>query len=119
MLVRYFAAACAAPGVQEEHSDLPEGTFFEELIAAKLSVERSDGYSADTPSLAGVIPQRSFLRNEVALRDRFAALRPGMSLTSCRHSRADSASATELSEDLIPVDTAAAVEGGEARTMGN
>lgn len=94
MLVRYFAAACAAAGVQEEHFDLPEGTTFEELIAAILAVERIDGYSAGTPSLAGVIPQCSFLRNEVALR---TALRPsvwGMSSTSCRRSRADSASAT-------------------------
>lgn len=77
MLVRYFAAACAAAGVQEEHFDLPEGTTFEELIAAILAVERIDGYSAGTPSLAGVIPQCSFLRNEVALRDRSAALRLG------------------------------------------
>jgi molybdopterin synthase sulfur carrier subunit len=77
MLVRYFAAASAAAGVQEEHFDLPEGTTFEELIAAILAVERCDGYSAGTPSLAGVIPQCSFLRNEVALRDRSAALRLG------------------------------------------
>lgn len=77
MLVRYFAAACAAAGVQEEHFDLPEGTTLEGLVAAMLAVERSVERSAGTHSLAGIIPRCSFLRNEVALRDRSAALRLG------------------------------------------
>jgi molybdopterin converting factor small subunit len=70
MLVRYFAAARAAAGVEAEHLDLPDGTTLDGLIAAMLAVERPDG----TLSLAGVIARSSFLRNEVALRDRHAAL---------------------------------------------
>ncbi len=56
MLVRYFAAACAAAGVQEEHLDLPEGTTLEGLVAAMLAVERSVERSAGTHSLARIIP---------------------------------------------------------------
>lgn len=77
MLVRYFAAAAAATGVNEEHFDLPEGTTLEGLVAAMLAVERSVERSAGTHSLAGVIPRCSFLRNQTALRDRSAALKPG------------------------------------------
>jgi len=40
MLVRYFSAACAAAGVEEEHHDLPEGTALDGLIAALLAVDR-------------------------------------------------------------------------------
>lgn len=77
MLVRYFAGACAAAGVEEEHLDLPDGTTLEGLIAAMLAVERSGERSAGTHSLAAVIPRCSFLLNEVALRDRSAAISPG------------------------------------------
>lgn len=77
MLVRYFAAACAAAGVEEEHLDLPDGTTLEGLIAAMLAVERGGERSAGTPSLSAVIPRCSFLLNEVALRDRSAALSRG------------------------------------------
>lgn len=40
MLVRYFAAACAAAGVQEEHLDVPDGTTLDGLIAVMLTVDR-------------------------------------------------------------------------------
>ncbi|MEW1820283.1 MoaD/ThiS family protein [Arthrobacter sp. NPDC080031] len=73
MLVRYFAAARAAAGVEEEHHDLPEGTGLDGLIAAVLAVERPEP-PAGTPPLARIISRSSFLRNEVAVRDRSAAL---------------------------------------------
>lgn len=73
MLVRYFAAARAAAGVEEEHYDLPEGTGLDGLIAAVLAVERPEP-PAGTPPLARIISRSSFLRNEVAVRDRSAPL---------------------------------------------
>ena len=77
MLVRYFAAACAAAGVEEEHHDLPEGTTLDGLIAAILAVDRRVERSIGTFSLAMVIDRSSFLRNEVALRDHSAKLSTG------------------------------------------
>jgi len=63
MLVRYFAAACAAPGVEEEHHDLPEGTALDGLIAAILAVDRRIERSTGNFSLAMIIDRSSFLRN--------------------------------------------------------
>lgn len=73
MLVRYFAAARAAAGVEEERHDLPDGTNLDGLISAVLAVERPDP-PAGTPPLARIIQRSSFLRNEVAVRDHAAAL---------------------------------------------
>lgn len=73
MLLRYFAAARAAAGVEEEHHNLPEGTSLDGLITALLAVERPEP-PAGTPPLARIISRSSFLRNEVAVRDRSTAL---------------------------------------------
>ncbi|GAA4041668.1 MULTISPECIES: MoaD/ThiS family protein [Arthrobacter] len=73
MLVRYFAAARAAAGLEEEHHDLPEGTSLEGLLTVLLAVERPEP-PAGTPPLARIISRSSFLRNEVAVRDRSAPL---------------------------------------------
>ena len=73
MLVRYFAAARAAAGVEEEPHNLPEGTGLDGLIAALLAVERPEP-PAGTPTLARIISRSSFLCNEVAVRDRSSAL---------------------------------------------
>ena len=75
MLVRYFAAAGAAAGVEEERHDLPEGTTLEGLIVALLALDRSER-PADAPSLPAVISRSSFLCNEIAVRDRALVLRP-------------------------------------------
>lgn len=77
MLIRYFAAARAAAGVEEEHLELPDGTTLEGLINAVLAVERGTERPEGTLSLAGVIARSSFLRNEVSMRDRHAALGAG------------------------------------------
>jgi molybdopterin converting factor small subunit len=77
MLVRYFAAACAAAGVEEEHHDLPEGTALDGLIAALLAVDRRIERSSGNFSLAMIIGRSSFLRNGVALREHGAKLGTG------------------------------------------
>ena len=68
MLVRYFAAARAAAGVEEELHALPEGTSLEGLLEAALAVERA-APPEGTPTLARIVARSSFLRNEVAVRD--------------------------------------------------
>lgn len=73
MLVRYFAAARAAAGVEEERHVLPEGTSLEALLEAALAVERPLPPEG-TPTLDRIVARCSFLRNEVAVRDRSAPL---------------------------------------------
>lgn len=73
MLVRYFAAARAAAGVEEEVHLLPEGTSLEALLEAALAVERPLPPEG-TPPLERIVARSSFLRNEVAVRDRSAPL---------------------------------------------
>jgi molybdopterin converting factor small subunit len=68
LLVRYFAAARAAAGVEEEIHPLPEGTSLEALLEAALAVERPMP-AEGTPTLARIVARSSFLRNEVAVRD--------------------------------------------------
>lgn len=75
MNVRYFAAARAAAGVEEELFDLPAGTTVEALLRAVLDVERP-APPAGTPALARLLARSSFLLNEVAVRDRTVLLSP-------------------------------------------
>lgn len=75
MNVRYFAAACAAAGVEEEHFDLPAGSTMGMLLYAVLDVVRPappDG----TPPLAPLLSRSSFLLNEVAVRELSVMLEP-------------------------------------------
>jgi molybdopterin converting factor small subunit len=74
--VRYFAAARAAAGVEEEQFDLPTGATVSDLLEAVLSVERAEP-PAGTPPLPRILSRSSFLLNEVAVRDRSVALNPG------------------------------------------
>ena len=76
MKVRYFAAARAAAGVDEERFELPAGATVESLLAAVLDVERPQP-PAGTPPLARIIARSSFLLNEVAVRDRTVVLSEG------------------------------------------
>lgn len=75
MNVRYFAAARAAAGLEEEKFDLPEGATVAELLEAVLSVERPEP-PAGTPPLARILSRSSFLLNEVAVRDKATVLGP-------------------------------------------
>ncbi|MFE4836618.1 MoaD/ThiS family protein [Arthrobacter sp. NPDC056691] len=76
MNVRYFAAARAAAGVDEERFELPAGSTVEALLAAVLGVERP-GPPAGTPPLDRILARSSFLLNEVAVRDRTTLLAAG------------------------------------------
>ncbi|MFS0716084.1 MoaD/ThiS family protein [Arthrobacter sp. 1P04PC] len=73
MIVRYFAAARAAAGVDEETFQLPEGADVAGLLEAVLAVDRPVP-PAGTPPLARLLSRSSFLLNEVAVRDRATAL---------------------------------------------
>ena len=68
MNVRYFAAARAAAGVDEERFDLADGDTLADLLEAILAVERPEP-PAGTPPLARILSRSSFLLNEVAVRD--------------------------------------------------
>ena len=76
MNVRYFAAARAAAGVEEERFELPDGATVDSLLAAMLAVERPEP-PAGTPPLARILSRSSFLLNEVAVRDRTTVLADG------------------------------------------
>ena len=76
MNVRYFAAARAAAGVEEELFDLPSGATVADLLRAVLTVGRAEP-PAGTPPLQRILSRSSFLLNEVAVRDRTAVLNPG------------------------------------------
>ncbi len=75
MNVRYFAAARAAAGVDEERFDVSDGATLESLLAAILAVKRPEP-PAGTPPLARILSRSSFLLNEVAVRNASAALNP-------------------------------------------
>jgi molybdopterin converting factor small subunit len=74
--VRYFAAARAAAGMEEERFELPAGATMADLLDAVLAVERAEP-PAGTPPLHRILSRSSFLLNEVAVRDRATALSPG------------------------------------------
>jgi molybdopterin converting factor small subunit len=74
--VRYFAAARAAAGVEEEQFELPAGATVDALLEAVLAVSRPEP-PAGTPPLPRILSRSSFLLNEVAVRDRTVALAPG------------------------------------------
>ena len=75
MHVRYFAAARAAAGMEDEHFDLADGDTLASLLEAILAVERPEP-PAGTPPLGRILSRSSFLLNEVAVRNHSAALKP-------------------------------------------
>lgn len=74
MNVRYFAAARAASGVEEERFDLAAGATVADLLEAVLSVERPEPPTG-TPPLPRILSRSSFLLNEVAVRDHSVVLK--------------------------------------------
>lgn len=81
MHVRFFAAAAAATGVEEQRVDLASlaGTSsftladLSELLVASFPASAS----SHTPPLAEILTRCSFLLNEVSTRDLSLALSPG------------------------------------------
>ena len=76
MNVRYFAAARAAAGQDEETYDLEPGATVADLLGAVLSVQRPEP-PAGTPPLPRILSRSSFLLNEVAVRDHSVVLKAG------------------------------------------
>lgn len=70
--VRYFAAARAATGLNEERIELPVGTSLAQLLRR---IEERHG-----DALAQVLRRSSFLLDEIAVRDIQCAARPGSTL---------------------------------------
>ncbi|AJT40560.1 MoaD/ThiS family protein [Psychromicrobium lacuslunae] len=68
MIVRYFAAARASVGVDQESLDLPSGTTFAQLLI-ELASRHPESASDSAPRLAELLPRCSFLGNEVVLRE--------------------------------------------------
>jgi molybdopterin synthase sulfur carrier subunit len=68
MLIRYFAAAKAAVGVEQETLELFEGAALSDVVH-RLTELHPGAAAAQTPSLAKILARSSFLRNEVALRN--------------------------------------------------
>ncbi|MEW1821499.1 MoaD/ThiS family protein [Arthrobacter sp. NPDC080031] len=68
MLIRYFAAAKAATGVEQETLEFSDGAVLTEVVRhlIKLHPGTEVGHA---PTLAKILARSSFLRNEVALRD--------------------------------------------------
>lgn len=66
--IRYFAAARAAAGIESETKSVPDGTTLIELV---------DAIAKRSAKLDEVLARCSYLRNEVAVRDREVVLRSG------------------------------------------
>ena len=81
MNVRFFAAAAAASGVEEQRVDVGALAETEPFTLAGLSgllVESfPDSASGHTPPLAEILPRCSFLVNEVSTRNLAHQLSPG------------------------------------------
>lgn len=78
MQVRFFAAAAAATGVEEQHIDVAahSGTraFTLADLSALLVAHHPASASSHAPALEQVLTRCSFLLNEVATRDLSAVL---------------------------------------------
>jgi molybdopterin synthase sulfur carrier subunit len=67
--IRYFAAARAAAGVEAEPLELADGATVDDVLAAVRARHGAE--------LTRVLDRCSFLLDEVAVRDRAAAVPPG------------------------------------------
>lgn len=81
MLVRFFAAAAAATGLEEQRINLPAGPGTEPFRLADLSALLETSFpvsaSSHTPPLSDLLSRCSFLLNEVSTRDLAMTLKPG------------------------------------------
>lgn len=77
MNVRFFAAAAAATGVEEQRVELTSRPFTLLDLSDYLVAGFPVSASSHTPPLAEVLTRCSFLVNEVATRDLSTVLSPG------------------------------------------
>jgi molybdopterin synthase sulfur carrier subunit len=81
MDVRFFAAAAAATGVEEQQVDLAAGAGTGPFTLADLSTLLASSFpesaSAGTPPLSELLTRCSFLVNEVSQKNLSAVLEPG------------------------------------------
>ncbi|WP_104091380.1 MoaD/ThiS family protein [Arthrobacter sp. GMC3] len=77
MKVRFFAAAAAATGVEEQQVDLAGSVVTLADLSTLLVTSYPDSASSSTPPLAEILTRCSFLVNEVSTRDLTVALKPG------------------------------------------
>jgi molybdopterin synthase sulfur carrier subunit len=76
MLIRYFAAARAAAGVDEEQVSMPRGSTLDDILQLLIREHPRPGVqsSGSRPALETVMASSSFLRNEVACKDHSVVL---------------------------------------------
>ncbi len=76
LLIRYFGAAQAAAGVEEEKVVLPEGSTLAAVLDVLVREHPHPGTlsTGGAPALETVIARSSFLRNEIACKDRSTVL---------------------------------------------
>lgn len=75
LLIRYFGAAQAAAGVDEEKVVLPEGRTLADVLDMLIREHPQPAAgTSGAPALEAVIARSSFLRNEIACKDRSAVL---------------------------------------------
>lgn len=77
MNVRFFAAAAAATGVEEQHVDLGADSLTLAGLSDMLVSTFPVSASASTPPLAELLTRCSYLLNEVAARDLSVTLNQG------------------------------------------
>ncbi|HEV7168196.1 MAG TPA: MoaD/ThiS family protein [Micrococcaceae bacterium] len=75
MLIRYFAAARAATGIDEQELSV-DGPITTAFLMEQLGALHPHSASNHTPPLAQLLTRCSFLRNEVAVRDHASLLDP-------------------------------------------
>jgi molybdopterin converting factor small subunit len=75
--VRYYAAACAAAGLESETLQVPDGAALSTVLEALSSGERTAASEPGSAPLAEVLRRCSFLVNEVAAKDRSRPLVDG------------------------------------------
>ena len=76
MLIRYFAAARAAAGVDEEQISLADGSTLDDVLQLLIRQHQASGAesSGSLQALGTVIARSSFLRNAVACNDHSVVL---------------------------------------------
>lgn len=67
--IRYYAAACAAAGVESETREVPDGATLAAVLDLLRDGDRSPTREPGTPPLADVLRRCSYLVNEVAAKD--------------------------------------------------